>query len=252
MRRLLSPGLLVLHVLVLGMVVVTTLLGQWQLRRLGEARDRIATQETNLAREPVTLDAIPADPDDLEYRRIRVVGTYDPDREVLLRNRAHEGQLGWHVLTPLVLADGSAMLTNRGWVPFEESDPPIDAAPPPEGEVEVTGFVRATQPQPRFGAKDPEQGDLEQVFRVDLERLAAQFPYELQPAWLTVEASNPAGSSPLPVRAGAPELDEGPHLYYAIQWFSIGAVGVVTYVVYLRKRLREPLEVPPLPSGTNA
>ena len=46
-------------------------------------------------------------------------GTYDTGAEVLIRNRSLDGAPGYHVVTPLVMADGTAVLVNRGWVPAE-------------------------------------------------------------------------------------------------------------------------------------
>ena len=74
----------------------------------------------------------------------RPVGIFDPGEEVLVRSQVHDGIAGWHVITPLVLADGRAVLVNRGWVPLEMDAVPVPAAPP-SGQVTVTGWVSLTR-----------------------------------------------------------------------------------------------------------
>ena len=73
---------------------------------------------------------------------------------MILYGRSLDGQAGNHVLTPLVLADGRAVVVDRGWVPFEMDEPPVaDGAPPGETEVEVEGTLFA--PTARRSRRDP-------------------------------------------------------------------------------------------------
>ena len=46
-----------------------------------------------------------------------VTGRYDPQHEILARARTVNGRVGFEIVTPLVLADGTAVLVDRGWVP---------------------------------------------------------------------------------------------------------------------------------------
>ena len=54
-------------------------------------------------------------------RAYRPAGHFRPDRQFLLDNRSHAGEPGYEVLTPLELADGRALLVDRGWVAFTGS-----------------------------------------------------------------------------------------------------------------------------------
>lgn len=234
MRTLLQRRLLPLHLFVLVAVATTVSLGRWQLARLAEVRAHNAQVSARLDDPPLPLDAVDlaAAPDRWEYTPVVVRGRYEPDGELRVRNRAHRGQNGQHVVTPLRLADGRLLLVDRGWVP------PDTAVDTPDGEVTVTGLLRASQPPPWLGPKDPPEGVLREVFRIDLGRLAAQFDAPLVGAWLQLLAQDPP-PGPLPIPAPPPELDEGPHLSYAIQWFALAGVAVATYAVFLRRRLRE-------------
>ena len=173
--------------------------------------------------------------DSAAYRRAEATGRYDTQNEVLLRSRALGGQPGYHVLTPLLLDDNRALLVDRGWVPFELDQPPIAEAAPPTGEVSVEGILFPSQEQPTgFGAKDPAEGELGAVFYVNTERLEQQLPYRLEPIYLELGQQAPAQTSPLPVAPAPPELTEGSHLGYALQWFSFAAIGVIGYAFLMR------------------
>ncbi len=244
-RVLLTPKWIAGHLLALGLVVLFVYLGTWQARRLEERRAHVAQVVERTSLPPLPLeDVLGAGGELPEYRTVTAVGEFDPAEEVLLRSRSLGGQPGFHVLTPLVVSDGelagSALLVERGWVPYGLDQVPVTEAPPPSGEVTVVGRLRLPRGRAEgaFGPRDPEGGDLVQTFYVDAERLQAQMPYQLLPAYVELTASEPPHPAELPLALPAPELDEGPHLGYAIQWFSFAAIGVVGYVFLMRHVIR--------------
>lgn len=59
----------------------------------------------------------PAAIPEFAYRKVFVTGTFDYDHEILLGPRTREGELGFHVITPLIRGDGlDTILVNRGFV----------------------------------------------------------------------------------------------------------------------------------------
>ena len=93
----------------------------------------------------------------------------------------------------------------------------------PAVDVTVTGRLRPSQ-QRRLGQlSDPAEGDLAEVQRVDIERLAPQLPGEVVPMYIDLIESDPAEPQPFPEPVIAPELGEGNHLSYAVQWFIFSA-----------------------------
>lgn len=243
---LVSPRMLVSHVLVLAVVVTMVALGSWQLRRLAEVRDVIDRVETRLAGDPRPLSSLPVpespdDPaaDELEFRPVTASGTYLTDEEVLQRSRSSQGRSGYHVITPL-RTDAGTILVRRGWVPFELDQPPVPEAAPPAGTVTVTGWLETSGRQPTgFGQRDPEDGVLPRVFHVDVERLDRQTGDDLLPVVLHLEAQTPPQAGELPVVAPRPELSATTHLSYAVQWFTFATIATVAYLAWLRKRLRQ-------------
>jgi surfeit locus 1 family protein len=211
-------------------------LGFWQLARLDQRKTMNQVIEANLQAPAETLDEAVAMGEDIEYRHVTVVGSYVPEDEVLLRNRSYEGQNGFHALTPLDLGSGSTILVDRGWVPLTLDQPPV--LPPPQGQVEVTGVLRLSKAPSGVGPKDPASGRLQLVFWPDMDRLASQMPGTLEPVYLELRSQTPTGVGEQPVPAPDPVLTDGPHLSYALQWFSFALIAIVGYVLLLRKQSR--------------
>lgn len=239
--------MLALHALVAAVVVVLASLGAWQLRRLDEATARAATVEARLSLDPVPvtelLDGLgspgPSRLAELEFRPVVATGTWVVEDEVLQRGRSYEGRAGLGVLTPLRLEDGSILLVRRGTVPFESDlRPPVAAAAPPTGTITVEGTLERSVPQPESGLaqRDPDEGELAIVFNADVDRLAPQLDGPLRPMLLRAAGNTSGGDLLRPVPPPSP--DRGPHLSYAVQWFSFATIGAVMYALWLVRRAR--------------
>lgn len=218
-------------------------LGIWQLERLAERRD---TNAAVLVRQD--LPAIDLNQEsvaalgEVEYRSATVRGTYDPSGEVYWRNQEDSGRPGMHVVTPLRLEGGQgAVLVDRGWLPLAgPSDVDAAAFPPPAGVVDLSGWIRV--PPTRTSALspfDPVPGPgeppLKAWFWMDPSLIQGQLGYELLPIVLMADH---VGSAEGPLSPERPALDEGPHLGYAIQWFSFALITVVGLVAYWRTSRR--------------
>jgi cytochrome oxidase assembly protein ShyY1 len=246
-----TPKWIVRHVLVVLLVVSMVLLGLWQLRRLDQKREHNALVESRQDEPAVSVtevvpwtsnvgdDAV----DDVLYRAVEARGTYIDDDTVVVENRTFNGAPGAWVLTPLLLSSGSAVVVNRGFIGFDH-DGKISPPPAPSGPVEVTGLVFPSQTRGSFGATDPDDVDLDVLARVDLDRYEAQVDYDLLPAYVQRETSTPPeqgagpGEQELVVLEG-PELDEGPHLGYAVQWFIFTTIAAGGYALLLRRMAKD-------------
>ena len=256
MKKLLTPRWLAGHMVALALVGLFVSLGFWQLRRLHEREAYNALLEARLVAEPqpfvqlveqFSLSSPPSAEDSVLYRRASVSGRFDGANEVLLRTRALDGQPGYHVLPPLRLGSGRALLVDRGWVPFELDTPPIRQAAPPAAPVTLTGIVQPAQ-RPLEGGlmnrlglvqRDPAEGELDAVFYVDPARIERQLPYRLEPVFLELQSQTPTQPGRLPIPPEAPDLTRGSHLSYALQWFSFALIGLIGYVMLLRSVVRE-------------
>jgi surfeit locus 1 family protein len=233
------------------LVIVMVNLGLWQLRRLDERRDfndRVTSRQEEKVAPLAELIGVEdstdgGEADSLEYRTATASGTYEAADTVTVANRTLDGAPGGWVLTPLRLADGSAVVVNRGFLGFDR-DGDLVPPEPPSGTVEVTGLVQNSQTRGRFGPTDPTGEKLETLARADLDRYQAQLDYEILPVYLQLESSEPAedeaaAGEPALVPLEPPELDEGPHLSYAVQWFIFSAIALAGYPLILRKVARQ-------------
>jgi surfeit locus 1 family protein len=237
LRFLARPHWIGLTVATLVVVVVCVLLGRWQLDRLEGRRDANARYAAGIAGPVRPLEGLAASGAHLAYRRAVGTGTFDTAHEVILYGRALDGRAGNHVLTPLVLPDGRAIVVDRGWVPFEIDEPGDERAAPPTGEVEVSGMLFAPQPG-GAGEVQPGERRVTTMRSVDVDAIARDVPYELEP-WFLQLTTRPPGSGDLPVPAPPPDLSDGPHLSYAFQWFTFAAIAAIGYVVLVRRGWRD-------------
>lgn len=239
-RLLLRPGWIVFSVFTVLLLAAFVALGMWQLRRLEERRFDSRITAARLEREPLPLADFLAgagttdDPGHYRYTAVSAVGNFLEEGTVEVRSQVHQGVDGVHVVHPFVLEDGRAALVNIGWFPSGAARPPASGLYG-AGRVEITGLIRASQPRPALGRTEPE-GTLQRVSRIDIPRLDRQVGAPLLPFWIQLTA--PDDPQALPVPVPLPDLGDGPHLAYAIQWFSFGAVLAGGYGALLRRDLK--------------
>jgi surfeit locus 1 family protein len=242
-RFALRPRWILSHLFVLLLVLTMVNLGFWQLRRLDERKDFNHAVRTNAAAEavPVTTllptNATSADVRDAEWRRVTVSGTYRADADVLVANRVLEGQPGYWIVTPITTADSGVIAVVRGFVTRAlVASGGLAPTAPPGGTVTVTGFVQRPRHGGRF-ASDREAG-LAQISTVDVDALAARWGSALAPYWLQLTEQAPAVADEVLQPVPRPTLDNGPHLSYAIQWFTFSMIAVIGYPLILRRNAR--------------
>lgn len=234
-RFLLKPRWIALGLFALVMTGLCVRLGFWQLDRLDGRRYFNHRYEAGMTAAPEPVERLVDAGGDLLYRQAEATGTYDPAREVILYGRTNQGEPGNHVLTPLRLPDGRALLVDRGWVPFAMDTPPVAAAAPAPGTVSVTGLLAPSEP----GGTPQDAGTITTVTRPDLQRIGQQLPYPLVPYYLQLRTQVPAQAGDLPIPPPVPTLDEGPHLSYALQWFAFAAIAGCGFALLVWREVRD-------------
>ncbi len=243
-RSLLNRKWILGTLLVVIAAGVCVRLGFWQLDRLKQRRAFNAHIYAVQGMAPVKLPADSGleDLSGMEYRAATATGTYDFAHQVAIRNQYNNSQVGYDLVTPLVMQNGEAVLVDRGWIPADGNDTPAAWAKyDAPGQVTVSGVLRASQPETGFlGAPidptlTPGQKGLDQWIFVNVGRIAQQLPYRVLPVYIQQEpvAGNANPPIPQPVQL---DLSEGPHESYAIQWFSFAAIMLVGYPYYVRRQ----------------
>ena len=215
-------------------------LGIWQLDRLQQRRAFNAQYEA--ARSAPALDLNQEQPQDLtsmEWRAVKVTGEYDFANQVALRNQYNGNQYGYHLLTPLQF-DGKAVLVDRGWIPAEGNANPADWHKYDEpGTVDIVGQIRLGQTKPAFGGVTdvlPKDGEKLEIWNnADIAHIAVQMPYPILPVFIQPTADAADTQPPIPFQPEV-EISEGPHMGYALQWFTFATILFVGYPFFLRKQ----------------
>ena len=251
-RFLLRPRWLLSHLLVVLLVVTMVNLGFWQLRRLDQKRDYNALVESRRDQPVVAVDRLLSpsssrdDVDGARYRTVTATGTYDARATVVVRNRSQDGVPGAWLLTPVRLDSGETVGVVRGFVGFGPDGNPV-RAPAPGGRVTVRGLL--VDPH-RFDGTAPKDlapflaraGVLPAV-------VLAQRSQPPEPRGASADEATPTSIIAVP----PPELSEGPHLSYAVQWFMFSLIAVIGYPIILRRVVsRRGKEVDDERDGTGA
>lgn len=226
-RFLLSRRWVGFTVFVLILAYGTWWLGQWQFDRLEDRKASNQIVRTNEHAEPVPVSEVLAPGEEVaaedEWRRVTATGTYAVDDTIIWRYRTPDEAKGVDIVVPLVLADGTAVLVDRGWLQTTSQDEFEDLPSPPSGEVTITGWVRADG-----------TGDSTDVAQVDgyhatralsSTQVAEVVDEELLTGWLHLDTESPSPATELR-KADLPELDNGPHFFYGLQWWFFGVLAL--------------------------
>lgn len=217
-----------------AVALLTARLGVWQLDR---AAQKTALQTLHEARaglpaidSAAALAATTQAAQEQYFRPARLMGRWSAAHTVYLDNRPMNGHAGFYVLTPLLLADGSAVLVQRGWMARDFQDRGrVGAVPTPEGEVVVLGRI-APPPTRLYEFSAGEGGPIRQ--NLDLDGFARETGLGLRPLSLLQTESPGSAGDGLQRDWPAPSLGSAKNQAYAVQWFALATLIVGLYVWY--------------------
>ncbi|MDX6299788.1 MAG: hypothetical protein QOF53_1002 [Nocardioidaceae bacterium] len=240
MRFLLSRRWALFAVTVVVLAYGCYLLGQWQFHRLHDREATNAQTRTNLAASAAPVADVLAPgrasrPQD-EWRRVVATGTYLADRSVVIRYQTRNGASGVDVVTPLRTEAGPSVIVDRGWMSTENvgGDKVHTPAPPP-GRVRVVGWVRADATGDATAVVD---GSARAISSVQIARsLGASATGPVYRGFVDAEHESPAARTRL-VPVELPDLGNGPHFFYGLQWWFFGLLAVFGffYLAYDERR----------------
>lgn len=225
-------------------VGVTARLGVWQLDRAAQKVALQAARDARGRQPPLTTDQLAAlvalaDGDAGPwYRKAVVTGHWMADETIYLENRTMNGRPGFFVLTPLLLADGRAVVVQRGWLP---RDPRERTAIVPyrtaTGRVQVAGRIAPT-PSRLYELGAAAAGPIRQ--NLDLTEFARETRRALLPLVIVQEGAGADGDDGLARQWPEPASDVHKHYGYAFQWFGLSSLATLLYVWFqiIRPRRR--------------
>lgn len=241
--RMFSRRWIIATILVVIAMGVMIRLGIWQLDRLEGRRAFNARVLAQTSQPPLILDGQPVagDLSAMEYRQVSVTGEYDHAHQITLRNQYWGNEWGVHLVTPLHISGSQeTILVDRGWIPAEDYQSGDWSQFDEPGIQEVTGIIRAAQSKADYGKRSdptpvPGGAMLQSWNFVNIAAIQQQIPYSILPAY--IQQAPDASWTSLPYRTQPDiEISEGPHLGYAIQWFTFAAVLGLGYPFFIRRQ----------------
>lgn len=205
----------------LALICLCLIAAQWQYHRGVDRHHRNFLIEKNISASEMTLGAAATDLIKNEWRIVRTSGTFDAKQTILLRNRYFEGKYGFEFLTLFTSSKGEKFWVDRGWLVAGKDALTAPVIPyTSSSTVEVTGRLRLDTSLPRgsFFALPAGGSDLISKWNAQKEVVTEGF-------YLDLLSGSTTNLTPK-VEAQLPELSDGPHMAYALQWvFFAGLVG---------------------------
>ncbi len=214
-------------------------LGRWQLDRMHEKE---ALDAELLEHSRLPMAALPRHierPETWRFRTVHIDGKPLAQRQFLLDNEVRNGRVGYAVLTPFVLDDGSMVLVDRGWVPIGGSrrNLPQVAIAEQRRRVEGRVYVPFGEPYTLGEAGDDNAPWPRVIQHLDFDAIAVWLKAYVPPLVVRMDAGQEDG-----YLRNWPELPfhADRHLAYAVQWFALALAVVVIFVLlnFSRKSAR--------------
>jgi surfeit locus 1 family protein len=230
-QKIKEPWALFKSLIALVLIIFCLWGSQWQYHRGVDRHARNAVIEERIAKSPIELATVTANLPDNEWQTVSTAGTFDTEKQILLRNRYNDGKYGYEVLTLFRSKESKSFWVDRGWVEAgaTATTPPVITALP-QGEVTITGRLRLDSSLPRgsfFALPNKGEGLVSE--------LNAQSQLNTEKFYIDLLSGSDSSLTPQ-VTAQLPELSDGPHMAYALQWIFFG--GLVIYGRILIRRTR--------------
>jgi len=213
-------------------IVVTVMLGNWQLSRAQEKEER-QTQLNQLSQQPVI--SIPTSPirlKDYQFRKVEVHGTYVPTHTIYLDNKINRGRAGYQIITPVRLGESAMhVLINRGWAVAGRTRSELPEIPTPTGKVRISGIVESPTMRTLELSTETVSGQVWENLHLDRYRKTTGLM--LQPLVVLQENNVKDG---LLREWTRPDSGANRNLGYAFQWFSMALAILILYLVLNVKR----------------
>lgn len=229
-KLLFTPKWIALSLVTLTLIPTFKALSDWQWRRLDQRISFNSELESEVNLPAVPFTQLSPDGKFLKatdmWHPVTAKGIFLIDQQYLVRKKSLNAQAGLWVVTPLKLNNGKIITVVRGWVPAGEdakSSPQLTAikATP----IELVGRLRQIS---STNLSEPNDLPIGQRLSIDP---------KYGNAYLELVTSNPNLQTPEITPIPLPELTEGPHRSYAIQWLIFIVMLIGGYLILLRNDL---------------
>ncbi|MCW8108994.1 SURF1 family protein [Alteromonas ponticola] len=214
-------------------VVAMLGLGVWQLDRMNQKQQRLASiaQKEHLGIIPLAeLDRY----EDIRDAKVGFTGQTDNQRIFLLDNQIYQGRVGYQVMAPIETNFGT-VLANFGWIEGSVQREVLPTFDLPETLSEFTGYVHLPSKNPFISETATIASAFPMVIQqVELETLGVFAGKSFLPFTITIDTPD----DPQFVQQFTPVvMPPEKHFAYAFQWFGLATAAVVIiFVVFFKQR----------------
>jgi cytochrome oxidase assembly protein ShyY1 len=235
-RFLLTRRWIGFAVFVVALSALCVRLGFWQWHRMEHKQHMEALVQTHLSADPVPLTRLSKVgrpiAEDAEWTRVTATGRYDVAHQVTVKFTTREGVAGADVVTPLVLANGHAVLVNRGWMPTaNDAARPRHVPPPPSGRQTVEGWLRPDNGAER-NAVVPFEGQVRAIASRGMQKFVGR---AVLPGFINLQQPRASHLQPEP----RPSISHALNFFYAWQWWFFAGLALFGYFWFARAEAHE-------------
>jgi len=208
------------------MIYLFIRLSDWQFDRYNTRIQNNEITTTALNSEPIKLTDLSQVSELKDWQKVSLKGEFMDSDAKLLRRQYLESSLGFWVITPLKLDNDQVILVNRGWIPIAESSTSQQEIPSsPQGDVTIIGYVQTLKDT----RSEPEDLPLNQINHLNSTNFSSQ---PLSTNYLQLASMTPMDNQVAIIPL--PELSNGPHFSYAIQWILFALMLPIGWYVLLK------------------
>ena len=225
-KNLTKPRWIALTAFLLIMIYLFIRLSDWQFDRYNTRIQDNEITTTALNSEPIKLTDLSQVSELKDWQKVSLKGEFMDSDAKLLRRQYLESSLGFWVITPLKLDNDQVILVNRGWIPIAESSTSQQEIPSsPQGDVTIIGYVQTLKDT----RSEPEDLPLNQINHLNSTNFSSQ---PLSTNFLQLASMSPMDNQVAIIPL--PELSNGPHFSYAIQWILFALMLPIGWYVLLK------------------
>ncbi|MDX2346341.1 MAG: SURF1 family protein [Legionella sp.] len=208
-------------------------LGAWQLHRANEKKLILAHEAALSVRAPELWlgdmsEALP-------FKKVLFAGKFLP-QVLFLDNQYHAHQIGYHVISPVLMPTGKVVLVDRGWVPAGQSRQNLPDIKIPDKILDLSGvmYMPSGKTWVLGSGVESKQNNQMVIEALDFDLIGQFLHKSVYPFIIRLDKNSPAGYIRDWVTVVMPPSR---HLGYAFQWFALAfVVFVVFFALNSKKR----------------
>lgn len=216
----------------LGFAIIVSLtaigcvkLGEWQMHRLAEreAKNSAQLQNENQAAIPVTsvMSTVALTPKQ-EWTKVSLVGSWLPNSGIVVRYRTLKGKAGIGALAAVKLTSGETVIVDRGWLATPNNAQIPKLPPLATGKITITGYARSNG---TGNSTQVTSGSTRAINSLEIGKALGINPLV---GFVQLANQNPVDNQQL-IPGELPEISNGPHFFYALQWWFFGVLALALF-----------------------